>query len=89
MIHVLTVIIMFLIVWTVYSICLVFDDESIMFYSGDDILLRLAKLYWWIILVGIVLFILWYVSYMISSFIICNTSNNDNKVCEKVGINNE
>lgn len=89
MIYVLTIIIMFLIVWTIYSLHLVLDDDSIMFYSGDDILLRLSKIYWWIILVGIVLSALWFVSYMISGEIICHTSNSDHKVCKRIGAINE
>lgn len=83
MVHVLTIFFMILIVWTIYSIALVIDDDALNIYSEDDIPMKIAKIYWWIIIGGIILFLLWFVSFEISKGIICLSSNNDNRICEK------
>lgn len=83
MVYVLTIILMILIPWNIYSIVLVMDDESLIIYNEDDIPMKIAKIYWCIIIGGIILFLLWFVSFEISKGIICSSSHNDNKICEK------
>lgn len=55
-----------------------------MIYSQDEIILKIAKIYWWIILIGLGLLVLWIISYLITSTIYCSANNNDDKICETI-----
>lgn len=76
-----TVVIAILIVWTIYSFIVVIDDVSLIIYSEDNIILRLSKIYWWIILISFLGAILFGFSFLISSGIWCSAKNNDDNVC--------
>ena len=76
-----TVAIAILIVWTIYSFLVVTDDASLIIYCEDNIILRLSKIYWWIILISFLGAILLGISFLISSGIWCSATNNDDNVC--------
>ncbi len=76
-----TVVIAILIVWTIYSLWAVWDDDSLIIYCEDNIILRLSKIYWWIILISFFGSILFGISFLISSGIWCGATNNDDNVC--------
>lgn len=76
-----TVVIAILIVWTILSFISVSDHESLIIYSEDNIILRLSKIYWWIILISFLGVILFSISFLISSGIWCSATNNDDNVC--------
>lgn len=76
-----TVVIAILIVWTIYSSIVVIDDVSLIIYSEDNIILRLSKIYWWIILISFLVVLLFGISFLISSGIWCSATNNDDNVC--------
>ena len=76
-----TVVTAILILWSIYSFIVVTDDASLIIYRGDDIVLRLSKIYWWIILISTLGAILFGISFIISSGIWCSAKNNDDNVC--------
>ena len=76
-----TVVMAIFIVWTIYSFIVVTDDESLIIYCEDNIILRLSKIYWWIILISFVGALLLGISFLISSGIWCSVTNNDDNVC--------
>lgn len=84
MIHILTVIIMILIPWSIYSLIIAVDDGTLMVYAGDELILKIAKIYWGIIFISLALGLLWAFSHAISEEIICGVTNDDYAVCEKV-----
>ena len=59
-------------------------DESLIPYAYDDLILKIAKIYWSSVLVIAALFLLWVVSRTISEAVVCTASNGDNKVCGRV-----
>lgn len=81
MFWIFTVVIAILIVWTIYSFIVVTDDASLIIYCEDDIILRLGKIYWWIILISFFGATLFGISFLISSGIWCSATNNDDNVC--------
>ncbi|MBQ1495851.1 MAG: hypothetical protein IIZ40_00660 [Bacilli bacterium] len=83
-----TVVIAILILWSIYSSWVVIDDASLIIYCEDNIILRLSKIYWLIILISILGVFLFGVSFLISSGIWCSATNNDDNVCTIWG-NNE
>ena len=76
-----TVVIAILIVWTIYSFIVVTDPASFIIYCENDIILRLSKIYWLIILISILGAILFGISFLISSRIWCSAKSNDDNVC--------
>ena len=84
MIHLLTIILMILIPWSIYSLVIVVDDDEFMVCSGDELILKIAKIYWGIIFISLALGLLWAFSHAISEDIICGVTNDDYAVCEKV-----
>lgn len=76
-----TVVIAILIVWSIYSFWVVIDDASLIIYCEDNIILRLSKIYWCIILISFLGAILFGFSFLISSGIWCSVTNNDDNVC--------
>lgn len=76
-----TIAIVIFIVWTIYSCIVVIDDVSLIIYSEDNIILRLSKIYWWIILISFLVVLLFGISFLISSGIWCSVTNNDDNVC--------
>lgn len=81
----LTIFFMILISWSLYSIFLCMSDETLFIYSQDDFLLKMAKIYWWIILSFFCLLVLWCISYGITVGVVCGSTNGDNEICEKKG----
>ena len=88
MIWTLTIIIALIILWSIYSILKMIDDDNKPFDSlypwkrnFDDIISNLAIIYWSSIIVIGLGSILLFVSYLISSSIICYSSNDDSKYC--------
>lgn len=84
MVHILTIFLMLFIPWNVYSFWAVTEDESLILYTEDDLILKIAKIYWSSVLIIAALFLLWVVSRTISEAIICTASNDDNKICGRV-----
>lgn len=76
-----TIVIAILIVWTIYSFIVVTGDASLIIYCEDNIILRLSKIYWWIILISSFGAILFGISFLVSSGIWCSAKNNDDNVC--------
>lgn len=76
-----TVVIAILLVWSIYSFISVINDVSLIIYCEDNIILRLSKIYWWIILISFLGAILFGISFLISSGIWCSATNNDDNVC--------
>lgn len=82
----LTIFIMMIIIWSVYSFDLIFnsgDDNICPNFKEDGIMLFIAKLYWCILAILVVGGMLFAISYFISTSIICETRHNDHPVCER------
>ena len=83
------IIVMFFLIFNIITFCVAVKDESIYIYSDDNLLEKICKIYSWIVVVSIALFILYVISYAIAKPIWCDISNNDNKICEKVDVKND
>lgn len=81
MFWIFTVVIAILLVWSIYSFIVVTDDASSIIYYEDNIILKLSKIYWRIILISILGAFLFGISFLISSGIWCSAKNNDDNVC--------
>ncbi len=81
----LTIFLMIISVWSLFSIGLCIDSGDMnLDYEYDGLLVTIAKIYWWGILLLVIGSILFFVCYGISSLIVCNSTNNDYPSCEKI-----
>lgn len=81
----LTIFLMIISVWSLFSIGLCFySGDMNLDYEYDGLLVTIAKIYWWGILILVIGSILFIICYEISASIVCNSTNNDYPVCEKV-----
>lgn len=81
----LTIIIAIIITWSVFSCCYLFyidPEETGLNFKNEGLLVTLSKIYWYLIGIGLILFIIILLSYFISATIICHSKNNDYPVCE-------
>ena len=86
MIIFLTILMMIIFAWNIYSTIILFSyDEDIANISlkDDGVIKTLAKIYCWILAVVILGGGLLFVCYNVSREIVCNYTNNDYSQCEK------
>lgn len=86
MIIALTIIIAIIITWSIFSVYYLFyiePDEINLNFKEEGLLCTLCKLYWYIIGIGLILFVILLLSYIISASIVCYLKNNDYPVCER------
>lgn len=81
MIILLAIILMIFTIWNLFCFVICMEDESIIIYSQDDIILKIAKIYWWFIITLILGIFLYKCCYFFSKQIICKIKNNDYPVC--------
>lgn len=87
MIWILTIIIALIILWSIFSIFLLLENGDSAFgelypwNSFEDVICNLAIIYWSSLIVIGLGSILLFISYLISSSIICYSSNDDSKYC--------
>jgi hypothetical protein len=81
----LTIIIAIIITWSLFSIIylLYIEPDEMSLNLEEGLLCTLCKLYWYIVWIGLILFIIILLSYLISASIVCHSKNNDYPVCER------
>lgn len=78
----LTIFLMILFIWIIYSSIVVMDEGSLIWYCEDTIIIKICKAYWLIVLIIIGLSLLFGACYVVSREIVCNSKNNDYPQCE-------
>ena len=81
----LTIFLMIISIWSLFSFGLLVNSGDMMLdYKCDGLLVTIAKIYWWGILIFVIGSILFIICYGISSLIVCNSTNNDYPSCKKI-----
>lgn len=86
MVYILTVVLMIFFAWNLYSAGIVVDSDNIPYPENwlpyNKVILKIAKIYWKIVVGLLLLGVLYLVCFILSSAIICGSTGNDDPVCE-------